>query len=709
MHAWSVLVYKVGLAAGDHQKPVWILANDVSNPSQHELWMAEGIANGGLAVMSGVDQSVPYNSSQGFSQANRRYSQFVTKPANRFLFVDRQSAAEVAVIVSLPSLLWRDFSSLTVPYATGYNESHMNYYSVVARALSDRHCPFDIIILGYPRENLFNETAQLSRLRSGQYTTVVLPWVDALSDAHIMALKAFASGSGNRRLVVVNPEQTATFDEELLPRAVTGAAKVFAGVSFTSVSHELIKTYYQNSNQTAGDAMFTSITGGSTGPKQPVILENTSSETWIGNLWSHGGEGPGMRSVTLVNYNLTLSGPTWYSLRGRPANESIPICGMCGSFYPSVDLRVSVRCPSQNCEDWLLSSANYFAMELHSSVKLKLDFSYRAGYATCIVPFVHTLGVLAVGPGKGEVGARAAAADLRRWVNRAVKQVDNVAKAGVADALRALLQIHGRDAPVPAGRDYSLLAAQLGAMAQAMKQHVTERTVRLESEATATKHEARAQKAVYKLDVGAMGSTSSIPGFEPFRANSSDVKFSFSWVGAKSYVGRSGANKSYIKQSDCSATSRDALWLQAGATEMDPLFQTALWSDRPAVLRLAVPEPGEYTVAMWVGSCGSDQGGAFTAQSWQGLYQAINRTADSYYMYQDGQQLMTPKVTITSVAMVTAGANGLTLSPVLFGDRTFAGYYAPHAFTVNISKSIDLRLSGSTGTSFLNHIAWCAA
>ena len=36
-------------------------------------------------------------------------------------------------------------------YAKGYNESHMNYYSVASRVLSDRHVPFDIIILGYPR------------------------------------------------------------------------------------------------------------------------------------------------------------------------------------------------------------------------------------------------------------------------------------------------------------------------------------------------------------------------------------------------------------------------------------------------------------------------------------------------------------------------------------------------------------------------------
>ena len=44
----------------------------------------------------------------------------------------------------------------------------MNYYSVAARLLADRHVPFDVILLGYPRESLFDDAAQLERLRSGR-------------------------------------------------------------------------------------------------------------------------------------------------------------------------------------------------------------------------------------------------------------------------------------------------------------------------------------------------------------------------------------------------------------------------------------------------------------------------------------------------------------------------------------------------------------
>ena len=54
--------------------------------------------------------------------------------------------------------------------------------------LSDHHTPYDVIILGYPRENLFNEEAQLRKLASGQYAQVILPYVDSLSEAHVAAL-----------------------------------------------------------------------------------------------------------------------------------------------------------------------------------------------------------------------------------------------------------------------------------------------------------------------------------------------------------------------------------------------------------------------------------------------------------------------------------------------------------------------------------------
>ena len=52
MNAWSSLMYKVGLASGDWNKPVWYFADDCNNPTMAELWQAEGISNGGAYAES---------------------------------------------------------------------------------------------------------------------------------------------------------------------------------------------------------------------------------------------------------------------------------------------------------------------------------------------------------------------------------------------------------------------------------------------------------------------------------------------------------------------------------------------------------------------------------------------------------------------------------------------------------------------------------
>jgi hypothetical protein len=92
INAWSALMYKVGLASGDWQKPAWFFADDCNNPTMAELWQAEGVANGGLSVMLHIDAVLPgqpYNKSLGFSQANMRHAKFVTAAPNRFLCVYR--------------------------------------------------------------------------------------------------------------------------------------------------------------------------------------------------------------------------------------------------------------------------------------------------------------------------------------------------------------------------------------------------------------------------------------------------------------------------------------------------------------------------------------------------------------------------------------------------------------------------------------------
>ena len=602
-------------------------------------------------------------------------------------------------VLSLPSLLWRDFSSLTLPF--GSNETHMNYISVIARLLCDKHIPYDVIILGYPRENLFNDTAQLNKLvNTGQYSMVILPMVDSLSEIHVAALRSYAL-QNESSLVVVAPESTATLTEELLPRTAdrSGPTNVFAGVPFASVPQSQVQEYYEHSNETAGDEIYATIAAARR-RKPELVVAGAPPSLWVGSVFTHGGSSShadgSMRSISLVNYDLKLSPPQWYSLQPRNVSLSAPACGSCGDFVPvAAAFSVSVRCPSSDCTSWQQPAsprvARVFTPEASNATALHLDFTASPGYAMATIPAgtIRSFAVVVVGAQTDEIEARAAAAELRRWINRAVTQAEGVAAAGVAvsTALRDLQQIHGLNAPLSPPGGFAAAAASFRTMAGSMRASVEHGTVALEQADADVKSEAADTPALLKLDAG---SAQANPGFQLLTANTSATaagspagQISFGWVG----------NSSSIVTADCQ-----------GNENHSALYRTALWSEKPAILRLRFPVPGLYTITLWVGNCFTDQSGAFSP--WTGYGHK------GEYCVQGACEQMASKVAVSSVSLITTGTSTQqpTITPVLLGDRTANGFVAPRVFTYNASSiealTIDMRLTGSTGTSFLNRIAW---
>ena len=576
----------------------------------------------------------------------------------------------------------------------------MNYISVIARLLCDKHVPYDVIILGYPSENLFNDTAQLNKLvRTSQYSTVILPLVDSLSEIHVEALRSYALQNGSS-LVVVAPESTATLTEELRPRAAdrSGPENVFAGVSFASVPQSRVQEYYEHSNETAGDEIYATIAGARR-RKPELVVAGAPPSLWVGSVFAHGGSSShadgSMRSISLVNYDIKLSPPQWYSLQPRNVSLSAPACGSCGDFVRvAAAVSVSVRCPSSDCTSWQQPAAprvaRVFSPEATNATALHLDFTSQ-GYATATIPAgtIRSFAVVVVGAQTDEIEARAAAAELRRWINRAVTQAEGVAAAGaaVSTALRDLQQIHGLNAPLSPPSGFAAAAAKFRKMASSMRASVEQRTVALEQADADIKSEAANTPALLKLDAG---SAQANPGFQLLTANTSATaagatvgQISFGWVG----------NTSSIVTADCQ-----------GNENQSALYRTALWSEKPAILRLKFPVPGLYTITLWVGNCFTDQSGAFSP--WTGYGHK------GEYCVQGACEQMASKVAVSSVSLVTLGTSTQhpTITPVLLGDRTANGFVAPRVFTYNASSveglTINMRLTGSTGTSFLNRIAW---
>ena len=194
--AWSTLQYKVGRAASHFQKPVWTMHYPEQWYGPHkrmpsEVILAEAYANGGVPIMLFAPSVVNQADTAGLTwKAQQQIAQFVS--SHRELFIDRSTVAEVGLALSLPSLLWRKFTSLRVqPVA------HEECFTAAARTLEEAHTPYDVIVFGHP--DFYDDRQNLARLN--QYHRLVIPGADCLSDAQVEAVAEFVRQGGRLTLL----------------------------------------------------------------------------------------------------------------------------------------------------------------------------------------------------------------------------------------------------------------------------------------------------------------------------------------------------------------------------------------------------------------------------------------------------------------------------------------------------------------------------
>ncbi|EIP99612.1 hypothetical protein OpiT1DRAFT_04136 [Opitutaceae bacterium TAV1] len=212
--AESTVNYKVATASGLHKKPVRMVQYPDARFSE-DVWMpfllygAEAYANGAVPVWTYTfSLHNKGNLDSPVYERMKAFTRFVNE--RRELFVDRENAADTAVVLSLPSLFWRQFSSLST------DSPHTRHFSGAARLLEDHHRPWDALVLGY--HGIFDDTESLARLQ--RYRMVVLPGVDAVSDAQVEALARFVRSGG--KLVLWG--DCGINDEQLMPRATNAFA-----------------------------------------------------------------------------------------------------------------------------------------------------------------------------------------------------------------------------------------------------------------------------------------------------------------------------------------------------------------------------------------------------------------------------------------------------------------------------------------------------
>ena len=383
--AWTTLNYKLGQAAGSFEKPVFVVQYP-NNGVDGSLYYAEAAANGGLFEAAwGCEWTVPgkqnFAEPGGYCAAHLHIAHFLGEHPH--LFTDRTRLADVGLIYSLPTVLWRRFSTLTfgtVSAASGI--PFLPVFGGIARLMEDHAIGYETLIFGLP--GIFDDRASVSRLT--QYKTLVLPAVDAISDGHINALAAYVRAGG--RLVLIGPD-VGSKDEELRPRNVSAFADLIARPGAGRVHlvlNDTMTTFLQTGSLVAEQSIKQVLQ-----PSDPLVDISVGSSLrrrpWA-NVWRHGG-GPAT-SVALIDY----------SWDGRCTASNHTLC----LHNVSVRLR-------------LADAHSSTAMAFSPEGTYALDVVHDGGYATVVLPMMSYLSVVVFAQ-SGELDCRAAAAQARRYAQR---------------------------------------------------------------------------------------------------------------------------------------------------------------------------------------------------------------------------------------------------------------------------------------------------
>lgn len=190
------LQYKVGLASGHHAKPV-IVRGPVTDDTKEKTPMlstawwtthfSEALANGGVRAFS-LGLNKPYTGDPDVKdymddpQLYRMYVDYAKwMHEHRSLLTHRESLAKAALVYSLPTLMFRQYSALQIP-----GEGRLPEFERMADLLDENQVAYDVVVLGHPE--FWDDTKALERLER-QYSTIILPSVDCMSNEQILFFK----------------------------------------------------------------------------------------------------------------------------------------------------------------------------------------------------------------------------------------------------------------------------------------------------------------------------------------------------------------------------------------------------------------------------------------------------------------------------------------------------------------------------------------
>ncbi|MEE8593322.1 MAG: hypothetical protein V3T03_04265, partial [Candidatus Bipolaricaulota bacterium] len=245
------LIYKLGLASGKGQKPVWIRgiiydwANGTSTLQSNHLRLitASAYANGAVRTLE-HGQGTPNGQVDIPEEATASLLQYYDWLDDyQFLFDSRQSTATVGLVYSVSTMMWRFF-----PATQHWNSDQVASLSGMANVLEREHIPYDVVIFGHPSVWSDKDLAE----QMTRYDLLILPDVDCLSTEQIEALEAFVAGGGK----VLATGSLGTHDENLEPVTSSRTTTLRGHANVAELIGTPARSYYQRAVLQDGNADF---------------------------------------------------------------------------------------------------------------------------------------------------------------------------------------------------------------------------------------------------------------------------------------------------------------------------------------------------------------------------------------------------------------------------------------------------------------------
>lgn len=375
------LIAKIGLASGKQEKPVWIRGivydwqegEAVLLANHLRLITASAYANGAIRTFE-YSQGTPNGTvdlPEDASESLLQYYDWIDDI--RFVFEGRQSLANVGLVYSIPTMMWRFF-----PATQHWNSDQVASLSGMANVLEREHIPYDVVVFGHP--DVWSDEDLSVQL--AQYDVLLLPDIDSLSRDQIEALEDFADRGGH----IVYTGELGVYDENLESRQASETTTLLERASVTRLIGTPDRTYYQQVilQDRLADFERLTIAYAVTGPLgDRLFVQTTAPETISVNSSTTSG---GLLCIHLLNQDYVFSEDTL-----TPS----------GSFDLSISIPEGLRNASV--------PVHYFSDD-GTSQRLT---SERAGNTlTVTIPDVKTHGIVCLGSLADAAGDAMAACDL---------------------------------------------------------------------------------------------------------------------------------------------------------------------------------------------------------------------------------------------------------------------------------------------------------